>query len=277
MRGKRRVLPEDMTPSSAYTPRERLLLLDTWMRSKLPAQDFSAPVGVSAFTLYKWRQRFEEDGPLGLQDRKRGRPSGSRLSEETRRAILMMMKQQHPEWGQDRIHSMLMHTEGFGASPGAIGRFLEEEGDVVEDVPTKPHEPTVMRFERARPNQLWQTDLFTFVLKRGNRRVHLCAFMDDHSRFVVGFGLHATSSVRWCRRSSRRRPTTPAPSPGTRARSSAAGRRTRTSPNRRNQAESERRRQRVSTVFMELNGIGTGAGEFPHPHGTQLPPPQREV
>ncbi|MCZ7607570.1 MAG: transposase family protein [Planctomycetota bacterium] len=49
-------------------------------------------------------------------------------------------------------------------------------------------------FERARPNQLWQTDLFTFVLKRENRRVHLVAFMDDHSRFIVGYGLHATAS-----------------------------------------------------------------------------------
>ena len=50
-------------------------------------------------------------------------------------------------------------------------------------------------FERARPNQLWQTDLFTFVLKRQNRRVYLVAFMDDHSRFIVGYGLHASQST----------------------------------------------------------------------------------
>src|SRR5262245_39573793 len=43
-------------------------------------------------------------------------------------------------------------------------------------------------FERARPNQLWQTDLFTFMLKRQNRRVYLVAFMDDHIRFIVGYG-----------------------------------------------------------------------------------------
>ena len=49
--------------------------------------------------------------------------------------------------------------------------------------------------ERARPNQLWQTDLFTFVLKRQNRRVYLVAFLDDHSRFVVGYGLHASQST----------------------------------------------------------------------------------
>jgi hypothetical protein len=31
-------------------------------------------------------------------------------------------------------------------------------------VPTRPHPDHVRSFERAQPNQLWQTDLFTFVL-----------------------------------------------------------------------------------------------------------------
>jgi hypothetical protein len=33
------------------------------------------------------------------------------------------------------------------------------------------------------------------VLKRQNRRVYLVAFMDDHSRFIVGYGLHASQSA----------------------------------------------------------------------------------
>src|SRR5207245_10917881 len=39
------------------------------------------------------------------------------------------------------------------------------------------------------------TELFTFVPKRQNRRVSLVAFLDDHSRFVVGYGLHASQST----------------------------------------------------------------------------------
>src|SRR5262249_46998888 len=65
----------------------------------------------------------------------------------------------------------------------------------VEEGPPKPHPAPPRSFERARSNQLWQTDLFTFVLKRQNRRVYLVAFMDDHSRFVVGYGLHASQSA----------------------------------------------------------------------------------
>jgi hypothetical protein len=33
------------------------------------------------------------------------------------------------------------------------------------------------------------------VLKRQNRRVYLVAFMDDHSRFITGYGLHASQSA----------------------------------------------------------------------------------
>jgi hypothetical protein len=72
---------------------------------------------------------------------------------------------------------------------------LHEAGYEMQEEPTHKHDPPVRSFERARPNQLWQTDLFTFMLKRQNRRVYLVAFMDDHSRFITGYGLHASQSA----------------------------------------------------------------------------------
>ena len=192
-RTRRRVRKTDAAGRVQHTAQQRLLMLDTWIRSKLSAREFAEMVEVSAATLYKWRARFEAEGPAGLADRQRGAGRGSRLSEVSRRAIVML-KEAHPDWGEQRIHDVLIRTEGYGASPGAIGRVLAEEGWVVEETPTRPHAPKVTRFERARANELWQTDLFTFTLKREGRRVYLVAFMDDYSRFVVGFGLHASSS-----------------------------------------------------------------------------------
>src|SRR5437762_9929831 len=80
------------------------------------------------------------------------------------------------------------------AGPTAVARVLHEAGFHGVEVPTRPHPDKVRHFERAEPLQLWQTDLFTFILKRQNRRVYLVAFMDDHSRFIVGYGLHASQS-----------------------------------------------------------------------------------
>jgi transposase InsO family protein len=168
-------------------------VLDVWQRSGLAASEFAELVGLSPHSLYGWRKRFRDRGPEGLLDRPRGGPRGSRLSEVTKRAIVMM-KDAHPEWGCQRISDMLVRGPALAASAGAVATVLKEAGYEFEDVPTRPHPEKVHRFERAKPNQLWQTDIFTFVLKRQNRRVYLVVFLDDASRFVVGWGLHATAS-----------------------------------------------------------------------------------
>ena len=175
------------------TPQERLLVLDTWKRSGLPAGDFAALVGLSKHTLYTWKRRFEERGPEGLLDQPRGALRGSKLSDLTRRTILML-KEANPQWGCQRISDMLLRGPALAASPSAVARLLHEEGYEIEESPTTPHPDKPREFERATPNDLWQTDLFTFILKRQNRRVYLVAFMDDHSRFIVGYGLHASQS-----------------------------------------------------------------------------------
>jgi len=190
--GGRRLVKKD-TKAAALTPEQRLVLLDTWQRSGLPAGDFAAMVGISKHTLYTWKKKFDSQGPAGLMDHPRGRAPGSRLPDLTRRTILML-KQANPEWGCQRISDMLVRGPALPASASTVAEVLHVAGYEMEEVTTRPHPDKVRRFERAVPNQLWQTDLFTFILKRQNRRVYLVAFMDDHSRFIVGYGLHASQS-----------------------------------------------------------------------------------
>ena len=192
-KGRRLVQPQSASQPS-ISPAQRLLILDSWRLSRLPASDFATLVGVSKHTLYGWKKKFDEQGPGGLMDTPRGGPKGSRVHELTKRAILML-KQTNPEWGCQRISDMLLRGPALPASATAVARVLHEAGYQMEEVTTRPHPDKVRSFERATPNQLWQTDLFTFVLKRQNRRVYMVAFMDDHSRFVTGYGLHGSQST----------------------------------------------------------------------------------
>jgi transposase InsO family protein len=176
------------------TPMQRLLLLDTWQRSGLGAADFGTLIGISKETLYKWKRRFEKDGPAGLDDQPKRQTSQTLLPEVTKRAILML-KEANPEYGCQRISDLLLRGPALPASPVTVAKVLHEAGYELEESPSRAHGETMKRFERARPNQLWQTDLFTFILKRQNRRVYLVAFIDDHSRFIVGYGLYASAST----------------------------------------------------------------------------------
>lgn len=189
-----RKLTKERSRPTRLTAEQKVLILDAWKRSGLPAGDFAPLVGVSKHTLYSWKQLFEAQGPAGLMPKPRGRAAGSQLPELTKRAILML-KEANPELGCQKISDMLARGPALGASESTVARVLKEAGYALEEVSTRPHPDQPRRFERAKPNQLWQTDLFTFVLKRQNRRVYLVGFMDDHSRFLVSFGLHASQST----------------------------------------------------------------------------------
>jgi transposase len=161
----RRLVKSDRVKPPALSAEQRLLLLDTWRRSGLPAGDFAALVGLSKHTLYAWKKKFDTNGPAGLMDEPRGSPKGNRMPELTKRAIILL-KESNPEWGCERISDMLLRGPALPASAGAVARVLREAGYETEEVVTRPHPDHIRYFERARPNQLWQTDLFTFILKR---------------------------------------------------------------------------------------------------------------
>src|SRR5262245_12096945 len=52
----RRLTNKPDAKALALTPQQRLLRLDTWIRSGLPAGDFAPLVDVSKFTLYEWKR-----------------------------------------------------------------------------------------------------------------------------------------------------------------------------------------------------------------------------
>ena len=116
-------LQKPLAGETAFTPERRLLVLDAWRRSGLPAGDFAPLVGLSRHTLYAWKKRFDEQGPAGLADKPKGTPAGSRLPEVTRRTILML-KEAHPDWGCQRISDMLLRGPALPASPTAVARVL---------------------------------------------------------------------------------------------------------------------------------------------------------
>jgi len=145
-------------------------------------------LGISRQTAYKWRARYRLEGPAGLEDRSRAarRPAG-RISAELADRIVALRKwlgeaglDDGPAsiWGWLHEH----HVEEV-PSEATIWRVLVRRGQIVPQPQKRPN-VTYCRFERDRPNELWQIDATHATLATGVV-VEVINLVDDRSRVCV--------------------------------------------------------------------------------------------
>jgi transposase InsO family protein len=86
---------------------------------------------------------------------------------------------------------------GMKVSTGSIRKTVTQEGLPLARKPRKKRRSSekIRRFERARPMQLWQSDITQFTLGPSSMRVYLTVFMDDHSRYIVGWRLQSRQTA----------------------------------------------------------------------------------
>ncbi|MCH7229217.1 DDE-type integrase/transposase/recombinase, partial [Haloferula sp. A504] len=110
------------------------------------------------------------------------------------RGKIVDLKQANPGWGVRRIAQVLRRWFLMEASPETVRRTLNEEA-LIEKTRRKPRRnpSKPRRFERATPNQMWQSDIFTFRL--GGRYAYLVAYLDDYSRFITGAELFSSQTA----------------------------------------------------------------------------------
>ncbi len=150
--------------------------------------DVAKAFGVSGAAVGKWTRAFRAHGPSGLESRRSKPKTPKKKASDVKREQVLALKKDHEEWGTRRIRDVLARFEALGVSEQQVRRILHDEGLIETPKPAKRREHLPRRFERATPNQLWQSDIFTFRLRRAER-LYVCVFMDDHSRFVVGHSL----------------------------------------------------------------------------------------
>jgi len=138
--------------------------------------------GISAATGYKWLARWRASGVDGLQELSR-RPlhSPGRSSAALEQAVVSM-RVAHPAWGGRKIARRL-HDLGHEALAASTVTDILRRNHIALGLFGGGCAPFV-RFERSRPNELWQMDFKGHVaLLQG--RLHPLTVLDDHSRFSV--------------------------------------------------------------------------------------------
>ncbi len=149
-------------------------------------EDIAQVLDVRPTTLHKWVKLYQEEGISGLCRKPSNKTVRKQCTELEKRII--SHRQDHPGQGVRRIRDEMRMHEGIAVSAEKI-RQTVNSANIGNPVP-KSHKrpPQIRRFERSVPNAMWQIDIFTFNLKR-MYKVYLVGIIDDHSRYMVGWGL----------------------------------------------------------------------------------------
>ena len=144
--------------------------------------------GISRPTGSLWVKRYEQSGVSGIAEHSRRPWHSPRLTAAELQDQVVELRRRYPDWGARKLQVLLQGT-GVSLTRSTIHRILLRR-DLVH--PADRHEPAVGRFERARPNELWQMD---FKSPKGwNAPTGPLSVIDDHSRYVIV--LQATGSTR---------------------------------------------------------------------------------
>ena len=183
-----KVQPATKKPKTGHpSPLEVKLLAMEALEAGLSASQVAEIVGVTETTISAWRKQYREGGLKGLYPKPgpgKVKKACSKLEER-----ILAHREAHPDHGVRRIRDDLRRDEGLAVSAEKVRQTVNAAG--LGNEPVTPHRrpAQVRRFERSVPNAMWQIDIFTFQLKR-MYKVYLIGVIDDHSRFMVGWGLY---------------------------------------------------------------------------------------
>jgi putative transposase len=150
----------------------------------LAAQAHTEPDGrivrITRWTLDRWIQNYREGGfdalvPSPRQSQPRTPPEVFELA--------AALKKENPSRSAAQVRRILHAQLGWAPNETTLQRMFVRTGLTALRAPVEP--AVFGRFEAARPNEIWTGDALHGP-RIGGRKTYLFAFLDDHSRAIVG-------------------------------------------------------------------------------------------
>jgi transposase InsO family protein len=171
--------------SKRYGADFKLQVVKKYVEESIPVSVIRQECGLSGETIGRWVRDYRREGEAGLA---RSRPGKGRSLPSPVRQKIVALKEANPLFGIKRISQVLKRTFFLSASPETVRKTLHDKSLIT--APPKKRQRNMTRprfFERTAPNQLWQTDIFTFRL--GGHYAYLIGYIDDYSRYITGLEL----------------------------------------------------------------------------------------
>lgn len=139
--------------------------------------------GISAPTGYKWIKRYRECGSTGLRERSRcphhqPRKTASEIEEQ-----IIKLRRDYDYWGARKLHQILLNRNVKGLPSTTTVHNILKRNDLI--TPNRTTNQESKRFERERPNELWQMDFKGWFTLSDRSQCHTLTVCDDHSRYNI--------------------------------------------------------------------------------------------
>jgi len=178
--------------SKRYGADFKIKAVKLFIEESVPIPLIQKECGVGGATVQRWIRSYRRLGEAGLATRYRGKGK-TRLPSPVNQKIVEI-KKANPLFGIKRISQLLRRVFFLRASPETVRKTLHRSS--LMKPPVKKRQRNITRprfFERSTPNQLWQTDIFTFRL--GGRYAFLIGYIDDYSRYITGLDLFRSQTA----------------------------------------------------------------------------------
>jgi len=153
--------------------------------------------GISRQTGHKLLRRYRAEGVSGLLARSRRPRTSPRRTPVAVEAEIVALRGEHPAWGGRKIARRLADLGRADVPSASTATEVLRRYGLLDPAEAAKHTP-LQRFERERPNELWQMDFKGHVALEAGR-CHPLTVLDDHSRYALclaACGDEAASTVR---------------------------------------------------------------------------------
>jgi transposase InsO family protein len=150
--------------------------------------ELAAQYGISRKTGYKWLDRYDAAGALGLHDRSRRPHASPHATDPELLAILIRLRQRHPRWGAKKLLIVAARQAPKAAwpCPSTVATHLKARGLIGARRRQRP--PVAVASTRAPityANEVWTTDFKGEFLTGDHRYCYPLTLRDGFSRFVL--------------------------------------------------------------------------------------------
>lgn len=167
---------------------EKMRMIGDHLKGELTISELSRTYGVSRNTVYKWIGRYEEGGPLGLEERSRApqrhpNATSAKVVEEITRAKLS-----HQKWGPKKLVVWLKghHPEEKWPAASTAGDLLKREGLVGSrrrKHRTPPYAEPLSHCQE--PNDVWSADFKGQFRTRDGQLCYPLTITDNCTRYPL--------------------------------------------------------------------------------------------